>query len=110
MSLKNNKKYYEEDKRKYYRELDEILNELLTLRLPYNRKHENKNEYWSFRGQRDSDWKLKPAPHSNVALTDKDNLKNEDSYDIWFSQYKKRMLHSRAHDYLNKQNPWWWLF
>jgi len=89
--------------------LSAVLNYLLKLRLPDDK--EKDNVFWSFRGQRKEEWNLTINHHSseNTKVGDDDDV-NGDKYDKWFFQYKKRMLHSRDHDYLNEKNPWWWLF
>jgi len=108
--MKNQKKRCEE-KNKLYRDVSEILAYLLKLRLPNKNDNESKNEFWSFRGQRDQEWNLSIDHHSvKLPATDKNDDIIGDKYDKWFTQYQKRMLHSREHDYLNEKNPWWWLF
>jgi hypothetical protein len=88
--------------------LGDILNYLLNLRLP-EKKENNLNEYWSFRGQRKQDWDLSitPRPDKNGTSVIPNG---QFDYKDWLSQYKKRMLKDRELDYLNDKNPWWWLF
>jgi hypothetical protein len=98
-------------KEESFGDLNEILHYLLKLRLPDDK--EKNNVFWSFRGQRNHEWHLSIKHHSvGTPTTDANDDTENDKYDKWFSQYKKRMLHSREHDYLseNGKNPWWWLF
>ena len=99
---------------KSFDNLSGILDYLLELRLPREKEKEEAKEadnvFWSFRGQRKEEWHLSIDHHSVKNAKPDDEDVNGDKYDKWFSQYKKRMLHSREHDYLNEKNPWWWLF
>jgi hypothetical protein len=96
-----NRGNYEESKEPVAN-LESLIEFLLNLRLPSD---SSTNEFWSFRGQRDSNWMLGIEPHDpNI----RENKKAD--YSKCFLQYKKRMLNERKLDYLNVKNPWWWLF
>jgi hypothetical protein len=93
-----NQKFKTEKKK--YTNLNDILDYLFNLRLPKSGEH--KNEYWSFRGQRDETWGLSitPRPTPNEPF----------DYEEALFQYKKRMLNDRTLDYMHDKNPWWFLF
>jgi len=88
-----------------YDNLGEILNRLLGMRLAG--KEDNKNVFWSFRGQRNKDWDLAVTPR----IKEKDTKEKEPfGYGNALYQYQKRMLNDRTLDYMLEKNPWWWLF
>jgi len=67
-------------------------------------KDQNKNQFWSFRGQKDEEWSLSVSPH-------KENSGKHIFYEEWFKQYKKRMAALRGEpDYIKKDDDWNWLF
>jgi hypothetical protein len=86
-----------------FTDLKGILNNLLDLRLPG--KEEPKNEFWSFRGQRNADWGLSIVHRS---------YKSHDKHDVYldsYEQYRRRMVIHKDVDYnFNDKNPWLWLF
>ena len=107
MAIVDRGNYKEEEEP--FDDLGAILNYLLRLRLPGDKERDK--EFWSLRGQRKEGWNLSIAHHSADTLKVGENDDtNGDEYDKLLSQYKKRMLHSREHDYLNEKSPWWWLF
>jgi len=67
-------------------------------------KEQNKNQFWSFRGQKNEDWFLSITPHT-------ENYGKHLLYEEWFKQYKKRMVALRGEpDHIDKENDWNWLF
>jgi len=72
------------------------------------KNNDNKNSFWSFRGQRDPEWNLAIAPR------DMDNIPNAKvHYGTWFEQYKTRMMEfyeTKHLEQIKQDDKWNWLF